>query len=84
MNQNTKFGIWASLLMEASPIVDENIARVLYHRVATAWGSGQTLHIVLYVRMNLMRSFIASRDFSNPSTPNVFVESTKLKWPSFL
>ena len=26
-------------------MVDEHVARVLYHRVATAWGSGQTLHI---------------------------------------
>jgi len=45
MSQSSEQGLWAQMLIEASPIVDHRTTQILYHRAASAWAYGQTLQI---------------------------------------
>jgi hypothetical protein len=33
------------MVTEASPLIDENVAEIMFHRAATAWGMDQRLEV---------------------------------------
>lgn len=37
--------LWTEMVMELSPMINENAAELLYHRAATAWDNDQKLEV---------------------------------------